>query len=68
MYPPLKESNGRNICLRFGLASIVVVWSVDGSSVLLRSMDFLRSHLIVNAPLSVDHFQSTLLSGCKCSI
>ena len=23
-------------------------------------MDFLRSHLIMNAPLSVDHFQSSL--------
>ena len=27
-------------------------------------MDFLRSHLIMNAPLSVDdHFQSSLLGG-----
>ena len=27
------------------------------------SMDFLKSHLIMNAPLSVDHFQSSLLGG-----
>ena len=26
-------------------------------------MDFLGSHLIMNAPLSVDHFQSSLLDG-----
>jgi hypothetical protein len=26
-------------------------------------MDFLRSHLIMNAPLSLDHFQSSLLGG-----
>ena len=27
------------------------------------SMDFLKSHLIMNAPLSVDHFQSSLFDG-----
>ena len=26
-------------------------------------MDFLRSHLIMNARLSVDHFQSSLFGG-----
>ena len=26
-------------------------------------MDFLRSHLIMTAPLSLDHFQSSLLGG-----
>ena len=26
-------------------------------------MGFLRNHLIMNAPLSVDHFQSSLLGG-----
>jgi hypothetical protein len=26
-------------------------------------MDFVRRHLIMNAPLSVDHFQLLLLSG-----
>jgi hypothetical protein len=26
-------------------------------------MDFLRTHLIMNEPLSVDHFQSSLLGG-----
>ena len=26
-------------------------------------MDFFRSHLITNAPLSVEHFQSSLLGG-----
>ena len=28
-------------------------------------MDFLRNHLIINAPLSVDHFKSSFLGGCN---
>ena len=34
-----------------------------------QSMNFLRSHLIMNAPrLSVDHFKSSLLGGCATSL
>ena len=38
-------------------SSQVLQWAI------YQSMDFSRSHLIIYAPMSVDHFQSSLLDG-----